>query len=228
MAGLAAAAGAQEAAAAAAKFTPPIGPMRFTRRLVRGLAGGNSIVVGRDFAVRFEPAAGGAFVVTGAQIAVEVSMPPGLERMAELERARVEAAMFPIQLDRLGQIIGAPPPDLPGQLDAAVAEALRILDRHRLSLAERAEAAAFVDAVHRSASSVAAQLPQDLFAPVEPRREEHRSIELPGAEVGSLDIVYTAVADPRTGVMQQARREIVTTIAGDSRLTAEDWTLGPL
>ena len=38
---------------------------------------------------------------------------------------------------------------------------------------------------------------------------------------------FTAEADPRTGLMSRASREIVTTIGSDRRTTQEQWTLGP-
>ncbi len=41
------------------RLAPPGGPMTFTRRLVRSLPDGNSLIVGRSFAVRFAPMGAG-------------------------------------------------------------------------------------------------------------------------------------------------------------------------
>jgi hypothetical protein len=42
-----------------------------------------------------------------------------------------------------------------------------------------------------------------------------------------IEVSFSAVTDPATGLMREARREIVTSIAEDRRLTREDWSLAP-
>lgn len=209
-------------------FEPPAGSLKYTRRLVRGLRGGYQMSVLRSFAVRFEPQPGGGFALGGEQIAVEVRAPERMAGFAELERRRVERGLFPLMLDARGGIVGGPEPRSSELLDEAVAEARRLLAERAASAGERAEADAFVQLVHQLGAGLCARLPDDLFAPAEHRRVEQRTIELPDGGSGVVEIVFTADADPATGLMQTAQREIVTAIESDRRTTYEDWTLAPL
>jgi hypothetical protein len=212
----------------AERFAPPTGPLRYTRRLVRNLRGGYRLAVSRSFAVRFEPRPAGGYALAGEQLAVEVAAPERMAPFAELERQRIETGLFPLQLDTQGRIVAEPDPRSSDLLDRAVADARRLLDERAASATERAEADAFVQLVHQVGAGLSARLPEDLFAPASHRRVEHRAIELPGSATGLVEVVFTADADPRTGLMRQARREIVTTIDDDRRTTEEDWTLAPL
>lgn len=214
------------AAALTARFAPPAGPMRYTRRLERGLAGGASLVVSRSFAVRFVPETDG-FRVDGEQVAVAVDAPEPLAALAQLERERVESGLFPLELDAAGAIRGLVQPAPSAQLDAAVREASAEIDRWQQTPAEREQLRAFVEAVHRSAGQLVTELPRDLFAPVDSPREETRAIALPGGDTGQVRMTFTATRDPATGLMREARREVVTDVAGDVRRTIESWTLGP-
>lgn len=214
------------AAALTARFAPPAGPMRYTRRLERGLAGGASLVVSRSFAVRFVPEADG-FRVDGEQVAVAVDAPEPLAALAQLERERVESGLFPLELDAAGAIRGLVQPAPSAQLDAAVREASAEIDRWQQTPAEREQLRAFVEAVHRSAGQLVTELPRDLFAPVDSPREETRAIALPGGDTGQVRMTFAATRDPATGLMREARREVVTDVAGDVRRTIESWTLAP-
>lgn len=70
-------------------------------------------------------------------------------------------------------------------------------------------------------------LPGDLFAPRDPASKVQRELALPGGGAGTIEVSFTAQADPATGLMRAARREIVTAIGDDRRLTREDWSLTP-
>lgn len=211
-----------------AVFEPPMEPLRYTRRLVRELRGGYRIAVARSFAVRFTPLPAGGYALDGEQVAVEVAAPERMAPFTELERRRIETGVFPLRLDGRGMIEHGPGLQPSPSLDEAVAEALRMIGASPAPAAERAEAEAFIHRLHQVGIGLAAHLPADLFAPASRDRAERRTIEVPGREAGSLDIVFAAEADPRTGLMTRARREIVTTIEGDRRTCEEDWTLGPL
>jgi hypothetical protein len=67
-----------------------------------------------------------------------------------------------------------------------------------------------------------------LFAPRDDAVRAEREVALPGGSAGTIEVCFTAVTDPATGLMREARREIVTMIADDRRLTREDWTLASL
>lgn len=224
--------GAAALARAPVRFDPPPGPLRYTRRLVRPLAGGEAFVAARSFAVRFARRPDGGFILAGEQTGVEVAAPEGMARFAELERQRVETGLFPIELDANGIIEAGPGRTSSRQLDAAVAEARRMFAEHAALPRERAEFDAFVMLVHQVGIRLSAHLPEDLFAPAQARRTERRAIALDGSgggdRDGSVEIVFTAEADPLTGLMRRARREIVTVYGGERKASEEDWALGPL
>jgi hypothetical protein len=212
-------------AAARGRFAPPAGPMTFTRRLERGLPDGNKLVVERGFAVSFAPAPGG-WTLAGAQAVVTVDAPAWVASLAALERQRVETGLFPLALDRTGLIVDGPDPRRAVELDRAVAIVRGVIDQASLAADERAELEAFVRAVHDAGAKLASQLPGDLFAPRVGATRAERELTLPGGGAGTIAVSFTAVTDPATGLMRHARREIVTMIAADRRVTREDWTLG--
>ncbi len=104
----------------------------------------------------------------------------------------------------------------------------RQLGKLDFSASDRGELEAFVRAVHEAGAKMSAAPPGDLFAPAAPSTHAERALTLPGGEEGLIQVTFTALADPTTGLMRQARRDIVTTISDDSRLTREDWTLAPI
>lgn len=211
---------------APSRFAPPSVPMLYTRRLERGLAGGASLIVARSFEVRFVREPDG-FRVDGKQVAVDVEAPPQLDALARLERERVETALFPLQLDSAGAIRVQLRPTASAQLDAAVREATEQIERWQRTPAERDELRAFVEAVHRNSAELVTELPRDLFAPVDLARSESRVIDLPGGGEGRVRMSFAAELDPATGLMREARREVVTELAGDIRRTVESWRLEP-
>jgi hypothetical protein len=177
--------------------------------------------------VRFLRETGG-FRVEGEQVAVEVDAPEPLAEFARIERERRETGLFPLGLDSSGAIRGLAPGVDTGRLDEAVREAVARIDAGNHPQAERERLRAFVEAVHRSAGAILTELPRDLFAPVDCPRAERRAVALPGGERGEVRLSFDAVRDPVDGLMREARREVVTDIAGDLRRTVESWTLGPL
>ena len=211
-----------------AVFQPPGEPLRYTRRLVRELRGGYRFAVTRSFAVRFAPLPAGGYAVDGEQVSVEVAAPERMAPFSELERRRIETGVFPLRLDRRGIIEHGPGLQRSPVFEEAVAEALRMVAAPPVSPAEQAEAEAFIQRLHQAGVSLAAHLPADLFAPVGHSRTDHQTVEGPGRDMGELEVVFTAEADPHTGLMVRARRDIVTTIEGDRRACEEDWTLSPL
>ena len=215
------------AAAAPRRFSPPAGAMTFTRRLVRTLADGNRVVVDRAFAIRFVARAPG-WSVAGEQTDVAVDFPPRLAPLAGLERQRREVDLFPLLLDARGRIVEGPRARPAKELDQAVAIVTRAFGQAPHTADERAEHEAFVSAVHDAGARMTSLPPAQLFAPDEPESRAERDLVLPAGGRGTIAVSFSALADPQTGLMRQARRDIVTTIAGDSRLTREDWTLTPI
>jgi hypothetical protein len=212
--------------ATSGRFEPPGMPMIFTRHLERPLRDGNKVTVGRSFAVRFTRAPVG-WSVTGEQVEVVVDFPPSLSQFAALERQRKETGLFPLQLDADGQIVDGPEPRPAKELDAAVALVMSRLGKTAAAANDPETLAAFVRAVHEAGTQMTSLLPVDLFAPRERERQTRRDLPLPGGGQGTIELSFTAESDPDTGLMRRARREIVTQIANDRRLTREDWTLAP-
>lgn len=206
------------------RFAPTAEPMRYRRRLERGLAGGATLTVSRSFVVCFLPADDG-FRLEGEQIDVAVDAPEALAPLARLERERVETGLFPLRLDASGAIRSVAPSAASTQLDAAVREVSARIERWNHTPAERAELRAFVNAVHQSAGALTTELPRDLFAPLDYPREERRAIALPGGEAGEMMMAFSATRDPATGLMSEARREVITAVSGDLRRTVESWSL---
>ncbi len=208
------------------RIVPPPGAMTFTRRLERALPGGNKLVVARSFAVSFAAAPDG-WMVSGEQVGVTVDAPVRIAALAALERRRVETGLFPLALDRAGMIVGGPGPRPVEELEQAVAIVRRQIETARFAAAERDELEAFVRAVHEAGARMTSEFPGDLFAPREGAVHAARELPLPGGGAGTIEVSFTAVTDPATRLMREARREIVTAIAGDRRVTREDWTLAP-
>ena len=212
------------AAQPATRFAPPAAPMRYTRRLERGLPDGARLIVSRDFAVHFVPDTGG-FRIEGEQTGVMVDAPPSLAALARLERERIETGVFPLQLDAAGAIRAAAPSAPSAQLDEAVREVTAQIEHWPHTPAEREQLRAFVNAVHQSAGRLVTELPRDLFAPTGVPRADNRAIALPGGEAGQVSTTFTATRDPATGLMREAQREVLTKVAGEVRRTLESWTL---
>lgn len=208
-------------------FAPPSAPMLYTRRLDRALPGGEAFVVSRSFSVTFVPEPGGGYRVDGEQVAVKVDAPEALAAFARMEEARREKALFPLHLDQAGLIAGEEDYAPPRQLEQAIAAVLAHVDKGSAG-PERAEAAAFVSAVHGRSEALVSHLPHDLFAPQDERTSATRSFMLPGGAQGEVSATYVSVSNPKTGLMQSARREVITRVEGSRRKTVESWTLAPL
>lgn len=209
-------------------ITPPAQVMRFRRSTRRPLPGGAHIAVTRDFGITFR-AAGTGFVIDGRQIAVTTDFPPGLERFAHLEAARSDDATFPLVVDGSGQIVStSQQADADQPLRAAIAEALARIRAQPLGPDQRQQLLGFVETLHQAGSAIIAQMPPDLFAPLENERSETRHLALPNGETGEVSSRFVAERDPATGLMRRASRQISTRIASEARHTDEEWSLGLL
>jgi hypothetical protein len=213
--------------AGGARIRPPRGPMTFTRRLERGLAGGAKLVVSRSFAVRFIAATEG-WTIAGEQVAVTVEAPERIAQLAAIERGRKETGLFPLTLDRSGMIVGLPETARPKEVDQAIAVVRDELAKRNLATDERQAYDAFIRAVHEAGAKMSSALPGDLFAPRDTAKHSEGRLALPGGGAGTIEVNFTATVDPADGLMRQARRDIVTAIADDRRLTREDWSLMPV
>lgn len=205
-------------------IVPPPEPMIFRRNVRLGLAGGNAIVGQRDFEIRFIPLADG-HRIEGNQIASTVEAPPGLEAYAKLERERREEGMFPLFLDGQG-LIRSGPEGMPGSsferaVDLALAQVARLA-----AVGDRIEARSFILGLQQAASELISEMPADLFVPPQTLQRASRSVALPDGTSGDLSTEYSGRISPETGLLSEARRTVVTNVAGSRRETVETWTLG--
>lgn len=200
-------------------FIPPSGEMIYRRHFDRYFADGTKFCVRRDFSVRFTAVADG-FELAGLQVSVQATAPEALAQYALLEEQR-EEVIFPLALDRGGRIVAGEERGPSAQFAIAVEGARR---RHGDMAGE---VDALVEALHATGSLLTAQLPPDLFAPQEPRREERERILLPWGDTGEVETRFEAECDPATGLMRVARREVVTRLGADERRSGEEWTLFP-
>ena len=214
-------------AAGQPRFAPPDGPMLYSRRIERDLADGAAFVVTRRFAVRFRPREDG-FLVEGEQVDVEVEAPEALAAFARIERERTERGLFPLRLDPEGRIAGAVAEAEGSDLDEAVREVLARIDDLPREQGERAELLRFVAAIHEGAGRTLTELPPDLFAPDPSPRTETREVPLPNGGKGAVTVTFAASADPATGLLREATREVLTQLEGSRRRTLESWRLEPL
>lgn len=215
------------AAAAGPNFAPPASPMLYTRSLVRELPGEASFVVERRFSIRFVPT-GNGFQVSGEQVGVDVTAPAALARFVKIEKERREVGLFPIELDVQGRIFGSNKQRDEDMLDIVVQEVSAQLAQFDFSDGERTELAAYVRAVHQTASGLVTELPADLFAPADNNRSLSRELALPGGGSGLIQSRFHASTDPDTGLMREALREVVSDLGGDRRRITESWKLAPL
>ncbi|MFC3096548.1 hypothetical protein [Alteraurantiacibacter palmitatis] len=205
----------------AAAIAPPSCTMLYRRTLERQMAGGAIFTVTREYAVHFLPR-GTGFEVAGEQVAVRASAPAALARFAALEEDRVDNTLFPLLLNHAGFI----------EEGASIAENEQLVrslrEAHAQLPQDAAEAGLALGAIQAAGASLTSQLPRDLFAPANGRREARETITLPWGDAGEVRTLFEAARDPGTGLMREARREVVTSLAGDERRSVEMWALFPL
>ncbi len=201
--------------------------MRLTRRLSRGLANGNAITVTRSWQVAFSAQSRG-IAVTGKQLAVSVDAPPGLEKMSAIEASRSTAAMFPILLANDGTIMLTGSGEDAESFAVAMQTARAIINARQLSPDARLQQQQVLLQIEEAGTSLLASLPGDLFYPQTAPRRELQSLTLPGGASGEFEVTWMASAQPGTGLLQRAERDIITRIADTERRSGEVWTMEPL
>ena len=206
-------------------FRPPPGAMLFSRKLIRELMDGKLIIAERQFQISFDPGDVG-FKVRGSQTAVNVTVPPALEAFAEIERSRIENGLFPATLTPEG-LIASVPAHTPSQAtQQAVEKALALLDQSN-SVSDPQAYRQFLGLVQQSVVKLLSRPPQDLFAPSSEPTTSRRQLPLPGDLLGEIEVSYRADADPQTGLLLTASRDVVTRIGDDTRRAREEWWLTP-
>lgn len=208
-------------------FLPPSGPVQFTRVLVRDLADAAALTVTRQWQVRFAPM-GRGFRVEGAQTGVEVAAPAGLERLAQIERERVEDTVFPLSLSAEGRVLGGGGEASAKPVVEATRLALARMARVGVGMTDIADARHFLAGLQASAVESLAKIPEDLFFPELSSWETDQTLDLPSGETGLIAVRFMATLDAAGLCLSHAQREIITTVGEISRKTSERWTLDPL
>lgn len=210
-------------ASAAASFAPPQSSLVLTRELRRPLADGKEVVTRRSYEIAIVRDDDG-YRVDGRLIDVEVDAPPALRGLAALEKARPDDGLFPIQLDRNGQIVTRSRLNDDAAVGAASERVALRLSKTALSADDREVAEAFVSQLKSGGGSAALTLwPRDLFHPVEGRRSETSRVALPGGTEGSVTIATTARA--ADGLLESVERTVTTRLGESERITRETWML---
>ncbi len=155
---------------------------------------------------------------------VSVECPPSLQALAEIERSRPDTGMFPIRLDAAGMIAGGQPAAAGEAIDRAADLAARQIGASGLVAIDMLQAQAFIRQMRdRPAAS---QWPADLFRPGASHRSETREVPLPGGQTGHVTIEIAANSAGHGGLLASLERTVTTDLAGDKRVTREQWTLG--
>ncbi len=208
-----------------ASFTAPTGPVMVSRTLIRTLPDGKEIRTTRRYRVWFRPDSEG-FRIDGELADVKVEVPPVLERLAAIERARTDPGPFPVRLDSAGRILPGPAAPGDGARMRAAALGQDMLDQSTLAPEARGQASVMLQQVSIAASGQTAW-PADLFNPAEAERREHRALALPGGQQGSVEIVVMASGRSPGRLPGQVERLVVTELDGTRRTSREVWTFEP-
>ena len=80
-------------------------------------------------------------------------------------------------------------------------------------------------AIDKASASLSSGLPHTLFAQIPGTTTDRREVALPGGGEGTLETVFEVSVDGTTGLMREARREVVTMLGNSSRKAVESWTL---
>lgn len=209
-------------------IAPPVGDFRLERALTRGLGGGAEIVVTRHWRIAFAKTDAGV-AVSGEQIHAAVIAPPRLATLAEIERTRSTAALFPLLLDAAGLIRAYGGQGNGGQDDVALTRAIESGRALMASLTrtgvESEDARSFLAKLASMSAGAVSRPPQDLFFPQPGSDTATRDLALPDGGTGSITVTSLSRAALTTGLLELAERRIVTRVAGSERITLEIWRL---
>ncbi len=207
----------------AGMFSPPGGPMLLTRELHRSLSDGKQVVSRRSYEVRFVPEAGG-FRVDGRLVAVEVEVPPHLEALATLERARGDEGLFPMHLTARGLIAEQRSVAVPGTPQTRNLVAAMIA-KSPLPAGQRGSVKGFVATLLAHPEMAGGHWPLELFHPMTGTRREVRDYALADGSPATTTVDMDAAGDGPGGLLQHCHRSIVTQAGGVVQRSDEFWTL---
>lgn len=206
-------------------FAPPRTSFILTRELRRPLPDGKEVVTRRSYEISILPD-GTGYRVEGTLVGTEVEAPPALRALAEIERRRQDAGLFPMQLDAQGQIVAVdtvPDRTAAGQATETVGVWLA---KAGLSGPDREVAQSFLNQLKGGLAGGRTLWPRDLFHPAAGERSETSDFQLPDGDKGSVTVATAASARPDNGLLDRVERTVVTRMGDSERTTREIWQLG--
>ena len=212
------------AASTARLANMPRGTLRLTRTIERSLIDGASIRVHRGWDVNFAETARG-WLVSGVQVSVDVSAPPALAALAEIEQQRDTSESFPIALDHAGMIVGAAAAKTSLDMREVAQTAERIILARGADRGERLALNAFLSQLQTSADKSLSVFPQDLFFPSEPLQTAVETVDLGGGMVGKVELIYAAETRQTSGLLLNSSRVVTTRLQGQAMRSVESWSL---
>ena len=198
--------------------------MSLSRMVERELKDANKLVVSRSWDIRFSPS-GQGFAVTGQQTSVAVDVPERLASIAEIERSRSTDQMFPIMLSDAGIIVAVGEDFSSADVSDAIDEAEGILRIGDMPTDRAGATHAMLMEIAQASTRMIEVLPADLFFPRQPLFEARRPLSVAGNGSGEFLLRYETRADPQTGLLQRAERQITTILGAQRRHSREIWTL---
>lgn len=211
-------------------FVAPQGPLILTRTLRRGLADGKEIVSSRRYEVRIvADGAGesGGFRVDGRLLDSTVEAPPSLAALAEIERKRGDAGLFPFRLDARGMIVSraaSNDPATPGQVGEA---ARKMIAASPLGPSDRQLSETIAGRILSRGAGSGGQWPSDLFRPVPGQHSQTSPTLLPDGAAGSI----TTTIETRRGTPEAPgdtiERIVTTETGGNRRVSRELYRVEP-
>lgn len=211
---------------ARAPFVAPKHELMLSRSLIRLLSDGKQIVVTRSYRIRFVSNSSG-YRIDGELVGVEVSAPPNLASLADLERSRPDTGLFPMQLDRRGVLQD----QHVNEIDQAYRAKVR--DRTNALLAQAQPGTGSGDkpapVVKRMASKTPnSAWPQDLFNAVPGERSIDRTITLADGRTGLVHVDLKVADLLPCGMPQRFERVVTTELAGSRMVSREIFTFADI
>ena len=204
--------------------TLPAGDCLLSRKLVRGLRDGNTITVTRGWRIEFARQSRG-IAISGEQVSVTVEAPEKLSPIAKIERERSTKGLFPILLAPDGMIIAAGQNTAQSSVDETVRTAETLLSKQMGEADAAAKHARYLSNLQLAGSSLLDEMPGDLFYPSTETYREVRRVALPDGSTGEFEVSWEASAKAESGLLETARREVITRIGASERRSSEEWSL---
>ena len=210
-------------AAAQTAFDAPSGTLILTREMHRAMSRGQEIVTRRSYEISMVRE-GEGWRVDGQLVDSQIEAPPELAVLAEMEKMRKDARLFPLFLDSNGMIVQQHGSGDPALATAARAMVNGAIAKAPLASGEQAVAQDMVKRIAASSESAGGNWPADLFRPAPGRRAESQTMPLPDGSEGRMTVVVEAKSTG-DGLLDHFARNIVTELAGSRRENREFFSL---